>query len=53
VPGDIILALDQSPIARVDDLHHLLTGLTAAKEVRLSVLRDGKMREFPVVLGEI
>jgi S1-C subfamily serine protease len=51
--GDIIVSLDQHPIAHVDDLHRLLAGPAAARRVVLHVLRDGEVREFPVTLGEL
>lgn len=52
-PGDIIVSLDHHPIAHVDDLHRLLTGPAAARLVRLSVLREGELVEFRVMLGEL
>jgi len=37
--GDLLVALDDAPVAGVDDLHRLLTGERAGVPARLTLLR--------------
>ena len=48
-PGDVLVALDGTPVLSVDDLHRLLKGEMAGKTITLSVLRDGSMLRVAVV----
>ena len=51
--GDILLALDRTSIATVDDVHRLLTGIPAGSPIKLSIIRDNERRELEAVTGEI
>jgi serine protease DegQ len=50
--GDIILALDSSPIESPEDLFDLLWGNRVGSQVRLDVLRGGVARQVPITVGE-
>ena len=52
VGGDVITALDDQPVNRMEDLQGLIQQAEPGQEVTLTVLRDGKQVEVPVVLGE-
>jgi serine protease Do len=52
VGGDIITALDDQPVSRMEDLQGLIRQAEPGQEVTLTVLRDGKQVEVPVTLGE-
>jgi S1-C subfamily serine protease len=41
-PGDVVIALDQSPVAGFDDMHRLLSQERLGKRVELVVLRRGR-----------
>jgi len=45
--GDVITALDDTPIGGIDDLHRALTEEKAGREVALSVLRAAEMLTIP------
>lgn len=49
---DVITAVDGQRIASPDELVALISGRRAGETVRLSVVREGKPREIPVVLGD-
>jgi serine protease Do len=51
--GDILIALNGQSVANVDDLHRLLARTQPASEVILTILRDRKRLELPVVTGEV
>ena len=50
--GDVIVALDGSPVADVDDLQRLLGETAIGRELRLALLRLTEKRELPVVPRE-
>jgi 2-alkenal reductase len=53
VGGDIIIAIDDRPVRKFDDLMTYLTRQTrVGQEVTLTVLRDGQQVKVPVKLGE-
>jgi len=49
--GDIILALDETPMSGVDDLHRFLTTREVSSTVRVALLREGQRRVLPVILA--
>jgi S1-C subfamily serine protease len=51
-PGDIVLALDGSPVTGADDLVRLLTGEKIGNRVTLDVLRGGERLTISVVPQE-
>jgi S1-C subfamily serine protease len=52
-PGDILLAIEGTTIADVDDLHRYLTRFPEERQVSLRILRDGEPRELPIRLREL
>jgi S1-C subfamily serine protease len=46
--GDVLLDFDGAPIAGLDHLHRLLTAELAAREIRIRVLRRGKLIETAI-----
>jgi S1-C subfamily serine protease len=50
--GDVIVACDGHAIARVDDLHALLTEARIGKRLRASVLRDWRLADVVLVPAE-
>lgn len=50
--GDIIVALEDAPIADTEDLQAQLGPERVGATVRLSILRGGELRELQVVLAE-
>ncbi|MCB0131976.1 MAG: PDZ domain-containing protein, partial [Caldilineaceae bacterium] len=53
VGGDIIIAIDDSPVVRFEDLvSYLVTKAAPGQEVELTILRDGKEMTVPVTLGK-
>lgn len=52
LPGDVILALDDVPIAESADLPPLIGALLPGGEVRLAVLRNRKVGKITVAVGE-
>ena len=51
VPGDIIVAINDEPVASLDDMLTLLEKRQPGDQVTLSVSRGGRGRKVPVVLG--
>ena len=50
--GDLIIALDGNPVITFDDLlSYLITNKSPGDTIILTVLRDGKSVDVPVVLG--
>ncbi len=49
-PGDLIVALDGTPMSSVDDVHRFLTHAPIGASVRVGVLRGGQRLELPAVL---
>jgi S1-C subfamily serine protease len=52
VKGDVILALDGTPVSGIDDLHRLLTDERIGAATPLIVLRRGQRRRLVVVPAE-
>jgi S1-C subfamily serine protease len=50
---DRIVALNGQPVSTVDDVHRLLTGITGGTLVVLTILREQKRIEIPIVVGEM
>ena len=51
--GDIVTAIDGTPVQRFEDLvSYLVTQAAPGQSVTLSVLRDGKSQDISVTLGE-
>lgn len=50
--GDIIVTIDEQPIADGDDLQEVLGGTEVDQTVKVGVIRDGKARDIEVTLGE-
>lgn len=48
--GDILVALDTTPVTSVDDVHRFLSRAEIGATVRVGVLRGGERRNIPVVL---
>jgi serine protease Do len=53
VTGDIILAFDSKPIARMRDLPRVVAETAVGKAVPVKVLRDGKELQFDITLGRL
>lgn len=51
--GDILLALNGENIATVDDIHRMLSGVSAGSKITLNVLRGEKRSDVDVVTGEM
>jgi S1-C subfamily serine protease len=51
--GDVLVALDDKPVASADDLFQLLAEHKVGDQVKLTVLRDGERLEIPVKLQAI
>ena len=52
VAGDIIVAINDEPVASLDDMLTLLEKRQPGDQVTLSVSRGGRGRKVPVVLGQ-
>lgn len=48
--GDVILALDDVPVAGIDDMHRFLARAPIGGSVRVILLREGERREVSVLL---
>ncbi len=51
-PGDIIVRLDDHPVAGIDDLHRLLTEDRVGVRSRLALLRRNEVKICPIVPAE-
>jgi len=51
--GDIIIAYDGKEVKSSHDLPTLVAATPVDGEVTIQVLRDGKMRRFPVTIGQL
>lgn len=51
LPGDILVGLDGTPIARVRELHRWLATETGGREIKARVIRGGELREVPITIG--
>lgn len=52
LPGDIVVAMNGSPVESVDDLHRLLSEVAAGDFARLDLVRGTERRIVEVVVGE-
>ena len=52
VGGDVITAVDGTPMASLDELRSLISTIQPGTEVKLSILREGATVEVPVTLAE-
>jgi S1-C subfamily serine protease len=50
---DLIVAVDDTPIAGVDDLHKLMVSDAIGRSIRLSILREGRQLELELVPAEL
>lgn len=51
LPGDILVGLNGSTIARVRELNRWLANESGGREVKAKVIRGGELKEFPVTVG--
>jgi S1-C subfamily serine protease len=52
IGGDVIVAIDGNPVSSLDDLlTYLVENTSPGDRVVLTVIRDGKAVNVPVVLG--
>jgi len=51
--GDVLVALNDKPVASADDLFQLLAEYKVGAPVKLTVMRDGQRLEIPVTLQAI
>jgi serine protease Do len=51
-PGDIITRIDGRAITSTSTLSRIVASITPGKKVELIVLRDGKEKTLPIILGE-
>ena len=52
LPGDIVVAMNGSPVESVDDLHRLLSEVAAGDFARLDLVRGMERRIVEVVVGD-
>lgn len=50
--GDVLLALDASPVRDTDDVQSFLGGERVGKPVSAKIIRAGSLKELPIVVGE-
>jgi S1-C subfamily serine protease len=46
--GDWIISAGGRIVTGIDDLHRVLAGLKAEREIALQIVRDGRLLEFPL-----
>jgi S1-C subfamily serine protease len=51
--GDLIVAVDDVPVASIDDLHAQLSDARVGVPATINVLRDGKREQFTIVPAEL
>lgn len=51
LPGDILIALNGTPIARVRELHRWLANESGGRQVEARVIRGGELRRIPITVG--
>jgi S1-C subfamily serine protease len=53
IGGDVIIAIDDQPVLQFEDLLAYIVGHTeVGQSVRLTIVREGRQQQFPVVLAE-
>jgi S1-C subfamily serine protease len=50
--GDVLVALDASPIRDIDDVQAYLAGERIGKPVKASIIRGGRLVEVVIAVGE-
>ena len=50
--GDILVALDGTPVRDTDDVQSYLGGERIGKPVSASIIRGGSLKQLPIVVGE-
>jgi S1-C subfamily serine protease len=50
--GDVLVALDASPVRDIDDVQHCLSGEQIGKPVKASIIRGGTLAELDIAVGE-
>lgn len=51
IPGDILVGLNGSTIARVRELNRWLANESGGRQVNAKVIRGGELKEFPISVG--
>ncbi len=51
LPGDILVGLNGSVIARVRELNRWLANESGGRDVNAQVIRGGELKEFPITVG--
>lgn len=51
-PGDVIIAIGDREVRRIEDLYAALRDLAPGEQVPVTVVRDGERRSFGVTLGD-
>ncbi|MBI1823761.1 MAG: Do family serine endopeptidase [Nitrospirae bacterium] len=51
-PGDIITRIDGREITSTSTLSRIVASITPGKKIELAILRDGKAKNLPIILGE-
>jgi S1-C subfamily serine protease len=52
-PGDVIVAVDKTPVANVDDLAARLAAIKPGKTIPIGVVRSGKKLTIDVTVGQL
>jgi serine protease Do len=52
IGGDVITAIDGQSLTGIQELRYILSLMNPGRDVRLSVIRDGRTVEVPVTLGQ-
>ena len=50
--GDVLVALDASPVRDIDDVQHYLSSEQIGKPVKASIIRGGTLAELVIAVGE-
>jgi S1-C subfamily serine protease len=50
--GDVIVSIDQRPVAEPEDVLKVLTGDTAGRPLTLELVRGGRLEKVDVLIGE-
>ena len=51
--GDVITEMDGAPVGNIDEFRFRVAQMRPGRDVRLTVIREGRAREFGVRLGEL
>jgi S1-C subfamily serine protease len=47
-PGDFIVAVDNTPVSSMDDLHHVLNDASPGGSLLVSIIRSGRRRDVVI-----